>query len=729
MDSRNRRRRDRPVRPSPSPSRGADATPDIRPGSRAPRADRRTPAPHGAQKPRGPVRRSRRGGAGTGRGAGSSGGGLYNYSSHPPVATPSSAAQAQQAQVEIGSVAAISVFLWCGALLLYFSLGFYATGLMYDVWIEVGDGSSAGETVERIAGKGTTQWLLLSITTFLGIASAVCLSMRLFGSRSAPPWFKLAAIVGTLGMAVVGKYSFDLFMAATEHVRSNPSYRLGAGAEYTRDAFTYTMISLSAMVVHEALVRVVQEMRIRRHVRAEAARTLAQVRGQPEAVQHAFQLQAIIKQVFKAGRHTASVAGAGGPAAETNSGDVAHMHALTEVDVSAPAAGASSAASGSGAVLHALTNPNPPNSRATGSKSSSSGGGAHDEHIGRLVARLLVDKDRLSPAQLNLLVSLVVFMYTVQMGALAYARIEGWELRQGLEFAVVTTATIGYGNAVPKTTLGRALLFLYFPLGFGVMTYTIGLLWTQLFTQADEHIRQVYLLLALYVYRPLLAWRRRRVINAVAARRHRVHITRHITTKKRQARLQNMRESVTASNNVNGPGSSSSGGGGNVEMTTPFSPSLAPLAMGMGMGMALASSSSSAPAASHPPPLDIETGGGEVAGVAQQLSPESAAAHAAAELQERNEVAALDAEERAIDAEESAALSAMDSVSVLDSSKNGPSTNYKLALSCAFVMLLLLGGAAVFHYYETTWTYFESVYFCFCTVRRSPSPRARRTGK
>src|SRR4051812_41429930 len=94
---------------------------------------------------------------------------------------------------------------------------------------------------------------------------------------------------------------------------------------------------------------------------------------------------------------------------------------------------------------------------------------------------------------------------------------------------------------ISRTTLGRALLFVYFPLGFGVMSYTISLLWTQLFTHAEEHMTQLYQFFLLYVIRPIKLQAKGKQIRAQQQRRReererRENAIRHVRETRRQLR-------------------------------------------------------------------------------------------------------------------------------------------------------------------------------------------------
>ena len=664
-------------------------------------------------------------------------------SASPPAPSSVSAAASKAADsiasaVDLGSVGLASLFLWVGALMLYFSLAFYFTALIYDSWVEMEDGSQSGATVRVLQGKGLTQYALLGVTLGLGVAAALLLSMRLFGALRAQAWFKPASIFLAACMATTGRLAYTTFKRQTT---IEDGARLGAGAEYTDNAFTYALISCGTLIMHEVLVRAVQEMRTRRHVQTEAKRTLQLVRDQPEQVQHQVQKAAIEKQVAKALQikraeeaDAAEIARAQAKARAKRNNLNGSTNGDHVVSIADPAAAATTAEE---PVTDLQLVAKPPHSRPTGALNGSSGG-AHDAHIHQLVSRLLHDKDRLTSGQLNLLFSLVLLLYIIQAGALAYAKLEGWDLRQAIEFCVVTAATIGYGDIAPKTDGGRGLLFVFFPISFAVLSYTISLLWTQLFTKADEHLKAIWALLTLYVFKPFQAGRREKILKGIVARRHRIHMVRAHVIKRKENRIRSMSEAASVAMVAAGAVSASPSG------FNPASPDpsaagspLPPMALasvaeegGAGSNIELAALSTASPEdaagpgpksfpvphASSPISSGYTSPGGESpsppVAVAAPLSPEQAAAHAAAEAQEAQEVRALDDEEKAIDAEEAAALRAMDglALSAKDAeaaqANKGNSTNYKLAISVGFVLLLILGGAALFRRYER-WTYFE----------------------
>lgn len=54
-------------------------------------------------------------------------------------------------------------------------------------------------------------------------------------------------------------------------------------------------------------------------------------------------------------------------------------------------------------------------------------------------------------------------------GTFFYWRMEDWTLFQSLYFSVITLTTVGYGDLVPGTAVGRAFTMGYVLLGIGVI--------------------------------------------------------------------------------------------------------------------------------------------------------------------------------------------------------------------------------------------------------------------
>jgi potassium channel subfamily K len=66
---------------------------------------------------------------------------------------------------------------------------------------------------------------------------------------------------------------------------------------------------------------------------------------------------------------------------------------------------------------------------------------------------------RLSTASRTLMLQTIAFMTFLLVGALVFSKIEGWHYLDAFYWADVTILTIGLGDVVPKTMIGRLLLF------------------------------------------------------------------------------------------------------------------------------------------------------------------------------------------------------------------------------------------------------------------------------
>jgi voltage-gated potassium channel len=65
--------------------------------------------------------------------------------------------------------------------------------------------------------------------------------------------------------------------------------------------------------------------------------------------------------------------------------------------------------------------------------------------------------------------SMYVAFLTLAIGTVFYHNVEGWEWLDSLYFCVITLATIGYGDFVPTTNLGKAFTIIYVFIGIGIL--------------------------------------------------------------------------------------------------------------------------------------------------------------------------------------------------------------------------------------------------------------------
>jgi voltage-gated potassium channel len=58
---------------------------------------------------------------------------------------------------------------------------------------------------------------------------------------------------------------------------------------------------------------------------------------------------------------------------------------------------------------------------------------------------------------------------TIALGTFAYMRLEGWSAIDALYFSVVALATVGFGDLVPTTDLGKLFTVAYILFGIGIL--------------------------------------------------------------------------------------------------------------------------------------------------------------------------------------------------------------------------------------------------------------------
>lgn len=93
---------------------------------------------------------------------------------------------------------------------------------------------------------------------------------------------------------------------------------------------------------------------------------------------------------------------------------------------------------------------------------------------------------KLTTSQRTLMLQTIIFFIYLLGGSAVYARIEAWKFLDALYWADYTLLTIGVGNFVPTTHLGRGLLFPYAVGGIMIL----GLIISSIRTLMLEHGRQ-----------------------------------------------------------------------------------------------------------------------------------------------------------------------------------------------------------------------------------------------
>ena len=82
----------------------------------------------------------------------------------------------------------------------------------------------------------------------------------------------------------------------------------------------------------------------------------------------------------------------------------------------------------------------------------------------------------------NLRNALITFIIVVLIGTFTYSYLEKWSLIDSIYFSTVTITTLGYGDIVPKTNLGKLFTIIYSLSGIIIGLYIITSLGKYFFT-------------------------------------------------------------------------------------------------------------------------------------------------------------------------------------------------------------------------------------------------------
>jgi voltage-gated potassium channel Kch len=75
-------------------------------------------------------------------------------------------------------------------------------------------------------------------------------------------------------------------------------------------------------------------------------------------------------------------------------------------------------------------------------------------------------------------------------GVVFYTHVEGWSVVDALYFAVITMATIGYGDLSPETTTGKVFTMFYALVSVGIFVSLAAKIGAILLAKEQQHERQ-----------------------------------------------------------------------------------------------------------------------------------------------------------------------------------------------------------------------------------------------
>ncbi len=83
--------------------------------------------------------------------------------------------------------------------------------------------------------------------------------------------------------------------------------------------------------------------------------------------------------------------------------------------------------------------------------------------------------------QKNVVTAIILFLILLFVGSVVYHKIEGWSYLNALYFVVMTVTTVGYGDFVPKTNIGKIFTMFFSFVGIVFVFYFISVIGSALF--------------------------------------------------------------------------------------------------------------------------------------------------------------------------------------------------------------------------------------------------------
>ena len=83
----------------------------------------------------------------------------------------------------------------------------------------------------------------------------------------------------------------------------------------------------------------------------------------------------------------------------------------------------------------------------------------------------------------HFLLSIFIFMVVIILGAYSYHHVEGWSMLDSVYFVIITLTTIGYGDLVPMTNIGKVYTMFFSFFGVAFAFYMFSLISSRVFNK------------------------------------------------------------------------------------------------------------------------------------------------------------------------------------------------------------------------------------------------------
>ena len=409
--------------------------------------------------------------------------------------------------------------LWFGCILYFYCLTLTLMALISNEWIcKLGsiDNQSCPQcpSWEGQHGKDHHQLALLTAATVLGALGYMCLALRWYPSFARFPVLKLLSVFLLVAVIVL---DFEAhFSYRSTHEDSLPSSSTSATSDslffctaysFAEIAAVYGCLTVGLLAWHEAVEwsvrrKMRQRREKRRQLRAQQQQStaVALVVEQPNAAVNGAETS-----TAASGAAVAATAAAASPSQleDDASTSPAHPSPSPPVFLSMPSShvyGSALAASSSYFSSLSLSQPASAIDRGrAGRPSMSSSAVEWCEWLGlytradtKLDSLLLkwTWKDQLSPMQRRLVLSVNAFFLLLYFGGLIISSIEGWALLDGVNYILSSWCTLGYGLYTPITTGGRLFMYVYWPVGFIVISSTSTTIWRVMLARVDRALKE-----------------------------------------------------------------------------------------------------------------------------------------------------------------------------------------------------------------------------------------------